>query len=109
MVIIPALLLCSSEKRTPKPEYKRYMVFEFFPYEAGGGLEECEESFNNKEDAIKYCRIMDKDYYCEILDRVAGIEIEWKIPDPPKPERSFLKEQREKRLNLWSKENEKPQ
>lgn len=57
--------------------YKRFMVFRCESYYPSGGLDDCNQSFDEVKDAIEYIISNPaNDCWYQLFDRVAGIQIE---------------------------------
>ena len=81
------LIICLRKTNKPKPKYKRYMIFVILKYTECGGLYDIKKSFDDVKSALTYCRKSNSNMMdVQLFDRIAGIEIDWKIPEPPKPE-----------------------
>jgi len=58
---------------------KRYLIFDFYYYDTGGGLENKSESYDTLDECLEYLKkykLTKNGEYCgEIYDRIKGIEI----------------------------------
>lgn len=63
--------------------HKRYLVFAFEDYYPGGGLVDCEASFDTEQECADYILGTNNfsSFHWQVYDRIEGVEIDVKIEE----------------------------